>query len=111
MKIVCTQALDERAREQVLTAGGPGVDLVCSGNADEQAAAARDAEVIYGSITPALLSAAPGLKWVQIASAGVDRFLFPEIVRHPAVMTNAQGVAAVSIAEHAFALILAFTRG
>src|SRR5207247_8468606 len=55
--------------------------------------------------------AATDLKWVHISSAGVDRFLFPEIVRHRAVMTNARGVAAVSIAEHAFALILGFTRG
>jgi len=67
--------------------------------------------VIYGSVTPPLLAAAPALQWVHLTSAGVDRFLFPEMVRHPAVMTNARGVAAVSIAEHAFALILAFTRG
>ena len=111
MKILCTIELDEHAREQVLRAGGSGVELFCSRDASEQIAAAGGAEVIYGSITPQLLAATTGLKWVHITGAGVDRVLFPEMVRHPAVMTNARGVAAVSIAEHAFALILAFTRG
>jgi phosphoglycerate dehydrogenase-like enzyme len=111
MKILSTLKLDEHVRQQVLRAGGSGIELFSSQVAKEQIAAARDAEVIYGSLTPQLLAATTDLKWVHISSAGVDRVLFPEIVRHSAVMTNARGVAAVSIAEHAFALILAFTRG
>src|SRR5438128_1501955 len=111
MKIVCTLELDAPEREQLLRAGGPGIELFTSRDAGAQIAAAGDAEVIYGSVTPPLLAAAPALQWVHVSSAGVDRFVFPEIARHPAVMTNARGVAAVSIAEHAFALILAFTRG
>jgi phosphoglycerate dehydrogenase-like enzyme len=111
MKILCTRELDSPWCEQVLRAGGPGVELVCSREAEAQLAAAAAAEVIYGWVTPALLAAAGRLRWVHVTSAGVERALFPEMVRHPAVMTNARGVAAVSIAEHAFALILALTRG
>jgi phosphoglycerate dehydrogenase-like enzyme len=111
MKILSTFQLDEPVREQLLRAGGPGVELFSSRDADEQIAAAGDAEAIYGSVSPPLLAATTDLKWVHLTSAGVERFLFPEMVAHPAVMTNARGVAAVSIAEHAFALILAFTRG
>lgn len=110
MRVLSTMALDERCREQVLHAGGGSVELFSSRDSGEQLAAARDAEVIYGWVTPELLAATARLKWVHVASAGVERFLFPEMVRHPAVMTNARGVAAASIAEHAFALILAFTR-
>jgi phosphoglycerate dehydrogenase-like enzyme len=110
MKILCTLELDKEVREQILRAGGPGAELVCSREATEQIAAAGDAEVIHGWITPSLLAAATRLQWIHLTSAGVERALFPEMVRHPAVMTNARGVAAVSIAEHAFALILAFTR-
>jgi phosphoglycerate dehydrogenase-like enzyme len=111
MKLLSTVSLDERGREQVLQAGGAGIELVSARDAAEQLAAAHNAEMIYGGITPPLIAAASRLRWVHISSAGVDRFLFPEMVRHPAVMTNSRGVAAVSIAEHAFALILAFTRG
>ncbi len=94
-----------------MRAGGPGIELVCSRKLEEQIAAAAGAEVIYGWVTPPLLESAADLRWVHISSAGVERALFPEMVAHPAVMTNARGVAAVSIAEHAFALILALTRG
>jgi phosphoglycerate dehydrogenase-like enzyme len=111
MKVLSAPVLDDRGRAAVLEAGGAHIDLLGGRDGGEQIAAVRDAEVIYGAITPALLAASNQLRWVHIASAGVDRFLFPEMVRHPAVMTNSRGVAAVSIAEHAFALILAFTRG
>jgi phosphoglycerate dehydrogenase-like enzyme len=111
MKILSTHPLDANGREQVLRAGGAGAELVVSRDRGEQIAAARDAEVIHGVPTPDLLAASPGLRWIHVPAAGVDRCMFPEMIRHPAVMTNARGVAAVSIAEHAFALILAFTRG
>jgi phosphoglycerate dehydrogenase-like enzyme len=110
MRILGTLELNAQEREQVILAGGPGVEISYSRDASEQMAAAGDAEVIYGWVTPQLLAAATDLKWVHVTSAGVERALFPEMVQHPAVMTNARGVAAVSIAEHAFALILAFTR-
>jgi phosphoglycerate dehydrogenase-like enzyme len=110
MRIVSVRFLEEPARAQARQAGGPGVELFCSREREELRAAARDAEVIYGWITPELLAAAPSVKWVHLSSAGVERALFPEMAAHPAVLTNARGVAAVSIAEHAFALILAFTR-
>jgi phosphoglycerate dehydrogenase-like enzyme len=110
MKILSLHFLEGAARDQVLRAGGSGVEVVCSRDRDELIAAARDVEVIYGWITPELLAAAPRLKWVHTSSAGVERALFPEMVVHPAVMTNARGVASSVIAEHAFALILAFTR-
>ena len=47
MKILSTVPLDERGREQVLQAGGAGIELASSRDAGEQLAAARDAEVIY----------------------------------------------------------------
>jgi len=71
--------------------------------------------VLYDEVNELLTEEYPGGRELEellteLDSAGVERALFPEMVRHPAVMTNARGVAAVSIAEHAFALILAFTR-
>src|SRR5215210_5398614 len=99
MRIISIRDLNEQEREQVVQLGGPGVELVCARQPD----AARDAEVIYGWITPEWLAAAPSLRWVHLSSAGVEQALFPEMVAHPALLTNARGVAAVPIAEHAFA--------
>src|SRR5436853_552808 len=66
MKIVCTLELDAPEREQLLQAGGPGIELFSSRDAHAQIAAAGDAEVIYGSVTPPLLAAAPALQWVHL---------------------------------------------
>jgi phosphoglycerate dehydrogenase-like enzyme len=110
MKILSTHKFDDQARELLLRAGGPGIEFVDTNDADEQIAAARDAEVIYGWVSPRLLEAAAALKWAQITSAGVERVLYPEMVQHPCILTNARGVAAPNMAEHVFALILGLTR-
>jgi phosphoglycerate dehydrogenase-like enzyme len=50
------------------------------------------------------------VRWVHIASAGVDRLLFPELVRSPVVVTNSRGVFDRPIAEYVLGLILAFAK-
>ena len=53
--------------------------------------------------------AAKGLRWIQTASAGVDRLLFPELVESDVVVTNARGVFDEPIAEWVLAAILVFS--
>jgi len=51
------------------------------------------------------------LRWVQATSAGVDQFPLEELAAAGVVLTSARGVNAPAVAEHAFALLLALTRG
>ncbi|PMQ00848.1 MAG: 3-phosphoglycerate dehydrogenase [Dictyoglomus sp. NZ13-RE01] len=53
---------------------------------------------------------AKNLKWIQAGGAGIDNFLYPELVNSDVILTNASGVHPKPIAEHTFALILSFTR-
>jgi phosphoglycerate dehydrogenase-like enzyme len=53
-------------------------------------------------------SGAPG--WVHVASAGVDRLLFPELVDSDVVVTNSRGVFERPIAEYVLGLVLAFAK-
>jgi phosphoglycerate dehydrogenase-like enzyme len=53
----------------------------------------------------------PGLQWVQSVSAGVEQFPATELAERGVVLTSARGVHAPQVAEHAFALLLAMTRG
>jgi phosphoglycerate dehydrogenase-like enzyme len=41
----------------------------------------------------------------------VDKYLFPEMVKGPAVLTNTQKIYGPQVADQAFALLLALTRG
>ena len=54
---------------------------------------------------------AGAVKWIQSASAGVDRLLFPELVDSHVVVTNARGVFDQAIAEYVLTLVLAFAKG
>jgi D-2-hydroxyacid dehydrogenase (NADP+) len=64
------------------------------------------------SITSEQLRAAKQLKWVQSQGAGAEWIgNVPELVEHPAQLTNTRGAHAQTIAEHAFAMLLHFTRG
>ncbi len=69
-----------------------------------------DADAIIGNPPLAVVRAATNLKWVQITSAGVKPYLYPELVESDVVMTNAQTLSSAAIADHGFAMLLAFTR-
>ncbi|WP_185025503.1 D-2-hydroxyacid dehydrogenase [Actinomadura coerulea] len=53
-------------------------------------------------------SGGPG--WVHIASAGVDRLMFPGLIDSDTVVTNSRGVFDEPIAEYVLGLVLAFAK-
>ncbi len=73
-------------------------------------AEAADADAIFGTINRDLFHAARKLKWVQVYSAGVENYLFPEFRNSDVVLTNCKIIQGPEIADHAFALLLALTR-
>ena len=83
--------------------------------ADTPEAVAReivDADVVYGWPNLEQFQAAKQLKWIQIPSAGVEMVCsVPEMVESDVIVTNSRGAHARVIAEHTFAMLLAFTRG
>ena len=78
---------------------------------DELDALLAEAEVIYGLRLPKnVIARAPKLKWVQVMSAGVDRFLDGEFRRSPVIMTSVSGMHATPIGEIVLELMLMFTK-
>src|SRR5271163_4339410 len=53
---------------------------------------------------------APKLKWVHSRNAGLDSFLFPELVDSPVVLTNGSGVFSPPLGEFALAAMLYFAK-
>jgi phosphoglycerate dehydrogenase-like enzyme len=68
-------------------------------------------EIGMGDLPFALLSRMPNLRWVQLWSAGADLLQqFPELKDRPFRLTTASGIHGPQLAEHTFALILAWNR-
>ena len=89
-----------------------GVEKVWALTHDDVMKEIGDAVVVYGWPTLEQFQAAKSLKWIQIPSAGVEMVCsLPEIVESDVVITNCRGAHARVIAEHTFAMLLAFTRG
>jgi phosphoglycerate dehydrogenase-like enzyme len=78
----------------------------------ELLAAMASAEVYFGfGITVPLFAAAPQLKWVQSATAGVGSALFPALRESAVLLTNSAGIHAIPMAEYVIAGLLHFWRG
>jgi phosphoglycerate dehydrogenase-like enzyme len=69
-----------------------------------------EADGLIGGPSREMIQAGAKLKWVQILSAEVRPYLYPEVVDSGIVMTNARGVAAPAVADHGLAMLLALTR-
>lgn len=71
-----------------------------------------EAEVYFGfGIPRPLFLAAPGLKWVHSAAAGVGNALYPDMLASAVVLTNSAGIHAEPIAEYVVGGVLYFIRG
>jgi phosphoglycerate dehydrogenase-like enzyme len=78
---------------------------------DELDALLAEAEVIYGFRLPNdVFARAPKLKWVQVMSAGVDRFLDIEFQQSSVIMTNVSGIHAIPIGEIVLEQMLMFAK-
>lgn len=69
-----------------------------------------DVDIIYGHIGEADLAKAKSLRWVQVASAGVEGMMYPAFKASDIILTNSRRMHGSQIAEHAFALLLSLTR-
>src|SRR6266850_993791 len=83
--------------------------------AEDREQAARElagAEAAYGTLTAALLKHATRLKWLQAPQAAPPAgFYYPELIVHPAVVTNFREIYNDHIGAHIMAFVLAFARG
>jgi phosphoglycerate dehydrogenase-like enzyme len=69
-----------------------------------------DEEILYCYMPPRNLSVAPGLKWVQLHSAGVNQLTGHPILNSNILITSSSGIHAVPIGEFSIAMMLALAR-
>ena len=90
----------------------PGVEIIPFDSLEEAAELVSDADAVIGVATPEILAAGDRLRWIQVGSAGVERYLdIPRLGSGEVLLTNGQRLASPVIAEHVMALTLALSRG
>jgi len=107
VKIVVTHL--KPAQIQQIREAAPGAAIV-EGETTALSKQVADADAIIGTINPDLFHAAKKLRWVQVYSAGVERYVFPELADSGVVLTNCKILQGPNIADHAMSLLLALTR-
>lgn len=110
MKIVLCPPVSNRLCEQVRQAA-PGAEVVMAAMG-EAPAVVGDADVIFGMYTEEIIRAARQVSWIQTTSAGMDMLMdVPGVREADFRLSNASGLHALQVAEHAWALTSALFRG
>lgn len=109
MKLIIHPPVSDWRLAKILEAATPMTVVNC---ADTQQAVReiRDADALFGYLTPELLKTAQSLRWAQSPTASMEKYLYPELVASPVIVTNMRGIFGDVIADHVFAYILCFAK-
>src|SRR6266699_6992248 len=116
MKILYTPlmivpSLDPAQRAAILEAAGPDTTLVETKDAARQRVEIVDTDVLFGRVSNDTFLLNRRLRYYHSIGAGVDAILSPELVESDVILASEKGEVGIHLAEHAFALLLALTRG
>ena len=101
--------LSERLIQQIRDVSDR-IEVVIPSSREEALMAVKDAEIIFGEIDREIFLEAKNLRWIQVKSAGVDKYLFPELLKSPVLLTNTSGIHRKPISEMIMAMILALAK-
>ena len=93
-----------------IKAAALGLEVQLTRNFDEALELSKSAKVIFGDIRKEFIDVGVNLEWVQSVGAGVNKIV-DFIGDKPIKLVSARGLVGSHLAEHAFALLLAITRG
>jgi len=90
----------------------PELSVVVAEDEDAAARVIGQAEGAFGTMPRALLAKAARLRWIQAPQAAPPAgWYYPELIAHPAVVTNFREIYNDHIGAHIMAFVLAFARG
>jgi len=109
MKLIIHPPVSEHRLTAIREAAAPMTVVHCLTEA-QAIAEIRDADAMFGYLTLPLLQAATKLRWVQSPTASMEKYLYPELVAAPVIVSNMRGIFSDVIAEHVFGFILCFAK-
>jgi phosphoglycerate dehydrogenase-like enzyme len=99
------------AEMKQIASQGKDVHIALPANADDLNRLLPEADVVFGALNAEWLAKAKNLRWLQATEAGMERLLFPELVKSNVVVTNMARMFAPAISETAIGMLLSLTRG
>src|SRR5437879_764106 len=109
MKLVLYPTVAEDRLAKIVEAAMP-MRVVQAADESQAIKEIADADALFGYLTPAMLRAAKKLRWTQSPTASMEKYLFPELVTSPVIVTNMRGIFSDVIADHVFGFILCFAK-
>src|SRR6266566_724195 len=101
-----------RAWSKRLQEAAPSLTVVVAETDADAARAIGNADAAFGTMPDALLAKAGRLRWLQAPQAAPPAgYYTPELIAHPAVVTNFREIYNDHIGAHIMAFLLAFARG
>lgn len=110
MNLLIYPAVKPHELEQ-LAAVSDELEIINTNSEDEALDAIVEADAMYGHISPEMLARATKLRWLQTPIAGLENYMFPELVESDVTMSNMSGIYSDMIAEHTMTYVLMFARG
>jgi phosphoglycerate dehydrogenase-like enzyme len=109
MKLVIHPPVEADRLARIVEAASP-MQVVNAASEAEASAAMPDAEAFFGKITAPMLANAPKLRWVQAPTVSLEHYIFPELEKHPCVLTNMRGLFSDVIADQVMGYVICFAR-
>ncbi len=109
MKLLLYPTVAAERLQRIQAAAAP-MQVVQADDEPQAVALIAAADALFGYLTPAMLQAAARLRWVQAPTASMEKFLYPELIKSPVIVTNMRGIFSDVIADHVFGYILCFAK-
>ena len=103
--VLLTDCDDPDLREQIRQIA-PDCEILAPDDED----ALKRANIVYGGVSPDKIEDATDLRWLQLQSAGVNRWDLAALDARGVQITNVSGIHAQPITEHMFGMLLMKTR-
>ncbi|MGN0777898.1 MAG: D-2-hydroxyacid dehydrogenase [Aristaeellaceae bacterium] len=93
-------------QREMLCAAATGEDFVFCPMEEVTPDLVQRADVIIGNAPADMIRGTAKLKWLQLNSAGTERYITPGVLPEDALLTNATGAYGLSISEHMLGCLL-----
>lgn len=108
-KVLCVIPMTEKHRDK-LENSVSGYQFIYKNVKDVRSDDVKDVSIIAGSIPPELLECAGQLEWLQLPSAGYDKYVKEGVLPNGVKLTCSVGAYGPAVSEHMLAMVLALQK-